>query len=45
MNIDAMDAETVLGVIFRMHLESATSAGCTMLDVACDRVLAFSPNP
>lgn len=38
-----VDAETVLGVIFRMYLEPATSVGAAMPEVVYDRVIKFSP--
>jgi len=38
-----VDAETVLGVIFRVYLEPATSVGAAMPEVVYDRVIKFSP--
>lgn len=38
-----VDAETVLGLIFRMYLEPATNVGAAMPEVLYDRVIKFSP--
>ena len=38
-----VDAETVLGVIFRMYLEPATRVGAAMPEVAYDRVIKLAP--
>jgi hypothetical protein len=38
-----VNAETVLGVIFRMYLEPATNVGPAMPEMLYDRVIKFSP--
>ena len=38
-----IDANTIMGVIFRMYMEPATNVGAALTEVLYDRVIKFSP--